>query len=115
VTSFVPPAIRTVTAKDLWGLLSRGDDLVVVDIRDQAYYDAAHVPGAISAPLKEFASRYKELDASKKVVIYCHAGFKSAQAAAELARLGFDEVYTLSGGIKAWPYVLQKANFAGVI
>jgi rhodanese-related sulfurtransferase len=111
----VPPAMKSITARDLWGLLAKDDKLVVVDVRDKTDYDAGHVPGAISAPLKELAARYKELDAGKKVILYCHAGAKSALAATELARLGFDEVYSLAGGMKAWPYVLQRANAAGVL
>ncbi|NTU66212.1 MAG: rhodanese-like domain-containing protein, partial [Chloroflexi bacterium] len=35
-------------------------------------------------------------------VLYCHTGSRSWQAAYLLERMGFQQVYNLSGGIEAW-------------
>ncbi len=46
-------------------------EAVFVDIRDQVYYDRAHIPGARSIPLGEFESRINELDHSDWIILYC--------------------------------------------
>lgn len=44
---------------------------VFVDVRDPAYYQAGHIPGAISIPLNEIETRYPELDANQWIILYC--------------------------------------------
>jgi len=36
------------------------------------------------------------------VIAYCERGSRSRGAAGKLAKLGFSEVYTLRGGLRAW-------------
>jgi rhodanese-related sulfurtransferase len=37
-----------------------------------ADYDWAHLPGAVSIPLKELDARDGELDRSRPVIVYCN-------------------------------------------
>ena len=39
---------------------------------------------------------------SRPVVVYCGRGQRSRGAGTTLAKLGFGEIYSLHGGIKAW-------------
>ncbi|MBW2489793.1 MAG: sulfurtransferase, partial [Deltaproteobacteria bacterium] len=48
------------------------------------------------------------LDSQKPVVVYCASGGRSLAAAQLLSGLGFNEIYNLQGGIKAWQG--QKAS-----
>ncbi|WP_425158188.1 rhodanese-like domain-containing protein, partial [Candidatus Binatus sp.] len=43
-----------------------------------------------------------ELDPDRETVVVCHHGVRSAQVAMYLARMGFEHVLNLSGGIDAW-------------
>jgi rhodanese-related sulfurtransferase len=43
-----------------------------------------------------------ELDPARETVVVYHHGIRSAQVAAYLARMGFERVLNLSGGIDAW-------------
>lgn len=44
---------------------------VFVDVRDPTYYQASHIPGALSIPLNEIETRYPELDSNQWVILYC--------------------------------------------
>jgi rhodanese-related sulfurtransferase len=55
---------------DLRRLTSQGAQLVEVLPADE--YDWAHLPGAVSVPLKELDARAGELIRSRPVIVYCH-------------------------------------------
>src|SRR3712207_3460859 len=90
--------------------LERGDALLV-DLREPGER-AQHgvIPGAVHAPrgmLKFWAdptSSYHrpEFDPSRRVILHCASGGRSALAADMLRGLGYDRVAHLDGGLKAW-------------
>lgn len=77
---------------------------VIVDVRDAAEFAAGHVRDAKNIPLKELPQRVAELEKfkAKAVVVVCQAGVQSSKATTQLKNAGFNEVYSLSGGLAAW-------------
>ena len=77
---------------------------VIVDVRDAAEFAAGHVREAKNIPLKELPQRVAELEKfkSKAVVVVCQAGVQSSKATTQLKNAGFNEVYSLNGGLAAW-------------
>ncbi len=77
---------------------------VIVDVRDAAEFAAGHVRDAKNIPLKELQQRVAELEKfkSKAVVVVCQAGVQSSKATTQLKNAGFNEVYSLNGGLAAW-------------
>ena len=53
--------------------------------------------------------RVTELDPDQETVVVCHHGIRSAQVAMYLARLGFERVSNLSGGIDLWSATVDPA------
>lgn len=86
-------------------------DVLLVDVREPGER-AEHgtIPGALAAPrgMLEFyadpATPYhkKEFQPSRRVLLYCASGGRSALAGATLRRLGYPRVAHLDGGFKAW-------------
>ena len=74
----------------------------LLDVRQPGEYEQSHLPGAKLVPLPQLSDRMEELDPEKPVVVYCAVGGRSRAAAQLLSGKGFDEVYNLKGGIKAW-------------
>ncbi len=75
---------------------------VVVDVREPWEFAHCRIDGAISMPLSQLPARVAELPPAHDVILVCHHGSRSQQAALFLARNGFSRVYNLRGGVEAW-------------
>ncbi len=82
--------------------IDRGDDFVLIDVREPHEYGICNIPGAQLMPLGEFPKRVGELDAAADIVIHCRSGVRSAKACAVLRQAGFQHVRNVVGGILAW-------------
>ncbi len=75
---------------------------VVVDVREPWEVERCHIDGARAIPLRELPAKAAELPPDRELVLVCHHGGRSAQAALWLARNGFTRVHNLEGGVDAW-------------
>src|SRR5882762_9449618 len=91
-----------VTPRELQGRLSRGEELQLIDVREQFEWDIARIPGARLVPLATLADVVETLDRGREVVVYCKGGSRSRAAASHLADAGFPRVTNLTGGILRW-------------
>jgi rhodanese-related sulfurtransferase len=66
--------VDSIGREDLLERLARGD-VVLVDVRPEAEYEAGHIEGAKSIPLPELERRLAELPADVEVVAYCRGPF----------------------------------------
>ncbi len=104
----VKEQIREIEPSDLHALLHQNgarDEVVLLDVREQDEWDAGHLPGAIHVPRGHLESRIDQLvpDRSKRLIVYCASGNRSALAARTLEQeLGYERVESLRGGITLW-------------
>jgi adenylyltransferase/sulfurtransferase len=91
-----------VTPRELQGRLSRGEEVQLIDVREQFEWDIARIPGARLVPLATLPDVVDTLDRDQEVVVYCKGGSRSRAAASHLADAGFARVANLSGGILRW-------------
>jgi rhodanese-related sulfurtransferase len=94
--------LNTLSPLDLRRRLDAGESLVLLDVREPEELAVARIEGSRSIPLADLGSRHEELDPALSTVCICHHGIRSAIAAQSLERLGFREVYNLSGGVDRW-------------
>jgi rhodanese-related sulfurtransferase len=47
------------------------EQAVFVDVRERAFYNESHIPGALSIPLNEIEARLGELNSSDWIITYC--------------------------------------------
>ena len=70
-----PEQLASATLRVQWPEFKKLYDdkaIVVVDVRDQAAFDAGHIPGARVVPLDEVERRAGELKKlGKPIVVYC--------------------------------------------
>ena len=59
--------------------------------------------------LSQLPARIAELPPEHDVILVCHHGSRSQQAAVFLARNGFSRVYNLRGGVEAWAIEVDPA------
>jgi rhodanese-related sulfurtransferase len=74
----------------------------IVDTRMESQFAAGALPGAISIEWRQLLARRNELPRDRAVLIYCHTGMLSAQAAFALRLAGWDNVKVLQGGYLEW-------------
>ncbi|MEO0651032.1 MAG: rhodanese-like domain-containing protein [Planctomycetota bacterium] len=94
--------IQRIEPLELKARLDAGDDLVLLDVREDQELEIAKIDGVTHIPLSEFQQRFEELDRSKTIVCICHHGMRSANAAGFLAEQEFSNLINLTGGIDAW-------------
>ncbi len=80
----------------------QGRSFTLLDVREANEVAYAALPGHTHIPLQLVPLQHNSLPDDRPLVVYCHHGIRSFQAALFLSRAGFDEVYNLSGGIDAW-------------
>jgi len=97
-------AAARVSASELRARLDRGEDLLLLDVREPHEVETACIESSLRVPLAELEARLGELSAWKErtVVVHCHHGPRSERACALLRAHGFRRVEDLVGGIEAW-------------
>lgn len=77
---------------------------VLLDVRTPEEFAEGHLKNAQNIDYKGegFADRIGQLDKTKKYLVYCQVGGRSAFAASLMRKNGFKEVKELEGGIEAW-------------
>ena len=89
--------------------LTSGERIRLLDVREADEVAFAPFPGALHVPMGEVPSHLSELDAQAEWVIICHHVIRSAQIAMYLARMGFERVENLSGGIDGWSLTVDQS------
>lgn len=79
-------------------------DAVLLDVREAKEFEGGKLPNALHIPLSQLDSRGAELAklTARPVIVYCARGQRSRAAGAGLQKLGFKDIYQLSGGFRAW-------------
>lgn len=91
-----------VSAREALEKLEAGNDALLVDVREQWENDEIRAPGATVIPLSEFTRRYEELPRERELLVICHSGYRSLQAANFLLRKGYTRVASVMGGMEEW-------------
>jgi len=83
--------------------LAASERVDLVDVRDANEWEAGHIPGARLVPLERLrADPEAALDHGTITVFVCAKGVRSMAAAKLADRFGYERVYNLDGGTKAW-------------
>jgi glyoxylase-like metal-dependent hydrolase (beta-lactamase superfamily II)/rhodanese-related sulfurtransferase len=87
---------------DIDALEARPPDTAVLDVREPEEYAHGHVPGAVSLPQADLASRLDEVPRDRPVMLICQRGMRSYRAAQFLVQMGINQVASVAGGTAAW-------------
>lgn len=97
LTSLSPVAEASVENLD-----QRVPESLLIDIREPVEFAMGHIPGAVSLPQAELASRLDELPKDKPLYIVCQGGFRSLRATQFLRQVGYGQVINVQGGTDDW-------------
>jgi adenylyltransferase/sulfurtransferase len=92
-----------ITATELKQKIDAGEDVQIIDVREENEYNYAKIPNASLIPIGQILNRVNELDPSREAVLHCHGGGRSSRAIEALKRAGYEgKLSNLKGGITAW-------------
>lgn len=80
---------------------------VLIDVRVEEMFNTKTIDGAISVPAVQMRKRFNEVPRDKKVILFCNRGFTSYVAIRILNQLGFNNLYSLCGGINLYSEILK--------
>jgi len=103
--------MEQISVRQLHELLSRGEPVYLLDVRQPWEHELVHLPGDLLVPLDRLVDRADEITPppGTLVVAYCHHGIRSLNAAALLERMGHPRVASLAGGIDAWSQLVDPS------
>lgn len=107
--------VRECSVADVKAKLDRGEPFHFLDVREDHEYHVDHAKGAIHLG-KGIIERDIETQISDKdapIILYCGGGFRSALAADSLGQMGYRNVISMDGGMKAWReagYPIEKTS-----
>jgi adenylyltransferase/sulfurtransferase len=82
--------------------LESGESLLLVDVREPWEHQTAHIEGARLIPLREIPAHVGDIQEAGAVVLFCHHGMRSLDAANWLRSQGVAGARSMSGGIDRW-------------
>lgn len=96
--------IREITVEEVKRKLDAGEKFRFIDVREDHEWQQDHAAGAehlgrgvIERDIEKVAP-----DKEAEIVLYCGGGFRSALAADNLQKMGYTNVLSMAGGIRAW-------------
>ncbi len=101
--------IKECTIADVKTKLDRGDCFHLIDVREDNEFAKDHITGArhLGRGIIERDVETEIPDKQAEVILYCGGGFRSALAADNLRQIGYTNVMSMDGGMRAW----REANY----
>lgn len=96
--------VKEQTVADVKARLDRGDSFHFLDVREDGEFAEDHAKGARHLG-KGVIERDIEAVIPEKddhIVLYCGGGYRSVLAAAALLDMGYSNVVSMEGGLRAW-------------
>ena len=94
---------RQITQEEAAKMMQEQSGYILLDVRTQAEFEQAHIPGALCIPNETIGSDEIPAlpDKNQLILVYCRSGNRSKQAAEKLAQLGYTNIVEF-GGINTW-------------
>ncbi len=96
--------VRETTVDEVKARLDRGEQLLLIDVREESEWARDHLPGALhlGKGILERDVEQRIPDSTTEIILYCGGGFRSVLAADNLQKMGYTNVLSMDGGIRDW-------------
>ena len=105
--------VKSITVADLQAKTDKGENFLLIDVRQPDEYLTDNIPGSVSIPrgLLEFSIGSEAFwttqymyppEKNAEIIVYCKAGSRGILAAVSLMQLGYTNVKNLEGGYDAF-------------
>ena len=100
-----------VTVQDVKQLLDSDQPHLLLDVRQPEEHATCRIESAHLQPLPDLPNNLeaiKELANGRPIIVMCHHGGRSLQAAALLREAGYADIKSMAGGIDAWSLIIDQ-------
>jgi rhodanese-related sulfurtransferase len=104
--------MQTISPSELMKIMEN-KKIHLIDVREKHEFQSGHIPAAINIPLSQIELLKKKATAwgkNENIYLYCRSGSRSAIAARQLHKLGFQQVSHLQGGLMNWKGPIKKSK-----
>lgn len=91
-----------ISPSEVKNLLDGGRQLFFVDVREPWEHQTSHIERATLIPLREIPANLARFEEADDIVLFCHHGMRSLDAAAWLRSQGVKGARSMTGGIERW-------------
>ena len=94
--------IKEISTSQLKDWMTPGRTFRLIDVREDNEWQAGHAAAAIHISRWTLSGKIGTVvpDKTARIVLYCLGGVRSAAAAASLQKMGYTNVFSLTGGFK---------------
>lgn len=101
-TGYVVENLPVLTVSVLKLKIDHRERLMILDVRDENEWAGGHIKGAMHTYVGHLEQRIADIPRDRPIAIICNVGNRASVAASILLKEGYNEVYNVLGGMKAW-------------
>ncbi|MCZ8511369.1 rhodanese-like domain-containing protein [Paenibacillus filicis] len=94
--------MQTITPAEIKQRLRQGEQLHIVDVREDEEVAMGMIPGAIHIPLMQLPERLSEIPQAGETILVCRSGNRSSRAYDYLTAQGLSNFKNMTGGMLEW-------------
>jgi rhodanese-related sulfurtransferase len=92
-----------ITPTEVKRRVDAGEELSLIDVRDQVEHQICRIDGATLIPMREISQQFDRLEEiAMPLIVFCHHGVRSLTVVSWLREQGLPECTSMAGGIDAW-------------
>lgn len=94
----------TLDAEDFQKKIRETSKSMIIDVRSRNEFDEEKIPHSMNIDIlnPNFNTKLSKYDKDKTYFVYCQRGGRSAKACKRMAKMGFEKIYNLKGGINGY-------------
>lgn len=97
--------IKETNVTEIKNRLNKGDDsFTLIDVREDREWNDGHLPNALHIGKGVIERDLEKIieDKSVELVLYCGGGYRSALAADNAQKMGYENIWSMDGGFRGW-------------
>ncbi len=96
--------VKEITVHEVKAKLDASEQFHFIDVREDNEWNKGHADGATHLGRGIIERDIEGLipDKAAEIILYCGGGYRSALAGDNLQKMGYTNVLSMAGGIKAW-------------
>jgi adenylyltransferase/sulfurtransferase len=97
-----PLANIEITPREVKSMIDRGEKFLFVDVREKWEFETSWIEGTVLVPMREIPANLAKFEEADQIILFCHHGIRSLDAAAWLRSQDVAGAKSMAGGIDRW-------------